>query len=258
MFIDTHAHLDMHEFDGDREDMLRRAVQGAVTRIISIGTDLPSSCKALELSKRYDYVFCTVGYHPHHAKDLDRHTLEELVKLAREPWVVGWGEIGLDFFRDHSPRQKQLAAFEEQLDVAAQMDLPVIIHDREAHKEIMGILKRKQGVSRRGVFHCFSGDERMAMALVDMGFYISIPGTVTYKNASVVQGVATKVPLEYLLIETDAPYLSPAPHRGKRNEPLFVTHTARKIAELRGMDLRELALITWENAARLFRLGPTP
>lgn len=254
MVTDSHAHLDMPEYDQDRDEVLKRAFQGGVQRIITIGIDLASSLKALELAGKYDFIFSTVGYHPHNAKEVDPNVLDRLSQLAREPKVVAWGEIGLDFFRRHSSPERQRAAFHEQLDLARLLDLPVIIHSRDANEEIVQDLRKRKNHNQNGVVHCFSGDYRTAVELVDMGFYISIPGTVTYKNASVVQDVAARLPLDHLLVETDAPYLTPVPHRGKRNEPLFVTHTVRKIAELRHLDFEEVAARTSENAKRLFRL----
>ncbi|MEW6665941.1 MAG: TatD family hydrolase [Thermodesulfobacteriota bacterium] len=254
MVTDSHAHLDMPEYDQDRDEVLKRAFQAGVRRIIAIGTDLESSLKALEIAGKYEGIFSTVGYHPHNAKDLDANVLDRLRQLALEPKVVAWGEIGLDFFRRHSPPDRQRAAFHDQMDLARQLGLPVIIHSRDANKEILQGLRMRKNSGQSGVVHCFSGDYRMAVELLDLGFYISIPGTVTYKNASVVQDVATRLPLDRLLVETDAPYLTPVPHRGKRNEPLFVTHTVRKIAELRHLDFEEVAERTSENTKRLFRL----
>jgi TatD DNase family protein len=167
---------------------------------------------------------------------------------------VAWGEIGLDFYRRYSPPQVQVAAFKRQLEMATDLDLPVIIHDREAHTELLEILEEMPRRKAGGVIHCFSGDYDMAMALIEMGYHISIPGTVTYKKAIQVHEVATRIPLERMLVETDAPFLAPVPFRGKRNEPLFVTYTARKIAELRNMDFQEVALQTSENAKRVFGL----
>jgi TatD DNase family protein len=168
--------------------------------------------------------------------------------------VVAWGEIGLDFYRNYSEVQNQVEIFELQLDKALELGLPVIIHDRDAHNEVMGIVNKRKDMNQKGVIHCFSGDYDLAMAFIDLGYYISIPGTVTYKNALKTQDVAARMPIDRLLIETDAPFLSPLPHRGKRNEPLFVKHTAHKIAELRNMDFEELALQTTLNAKRLFGL----
>jgi len=254
MLVDSHAHLDMEDFDEDRQATLDRALEGGITHIISIGTDLSSSLKALELANTYDFVFSSVGYHPHHATDMDKQVIRELEGLVSEPKVVAWGEIGLDFYRRYSPPDMQVAAFKRQLEMAYDLDLPVIIHDREAHTELLEILRQMTKGKARGVIHCFSGDYEMAMALIAMGYHISIPGTVTYKKATQVHEVATRIPLERMLVETDAPFLAPVPFRGKRNEPLFVTYTARKIAELRNMDFQEVALQTSENTKRVFGL----
>jgi TatD DNase family protein len=254
MLVDSHAHLDMKDFDGDRQATLDRALEGGISHIISIGTDLSSSRKALELTKIYDFVFSSVGYHPHHATDTDLQVLKELEELVSEPKVVAWGEIGLDFYRRYSPPDIQVKTFKQQLEMAVALDLPVIIHDREAHAELLEILRQMTKRGGKGVIHCFSGDYEMAMALIEMGYHISIPGTVTYKKALQVHEVATRIPLERMLIETDAPFLAPVPHRGKRNEPLFVTYTAQKIAELRNMNFEEVALQTTENAKRVFNL----
>jgi TatD DNase family protein len=248
----------MKDFDKDRQATLDRALEGGITHIVTIGTDLSTSRKALELANTYDFVFSSVGYHPHHATDIDQHVLRELEGLVSEPKVVAWGEIGLDFYRRYSPPDMQVEAFKQQLDLAGDLDLPVIIHDREAHAELLEVLKQKTRGKDKGVIHCFSGDYDMAMVLIEMGYHISIPGTVTYKKALQVHEVATKIPLERLLVETDAPFLAPVPHRGKRNEPLFVTYAAQKIAELRNMDFQELALQTSENAKRVFDLPDNP
>ena len=254
MLIDSHAHLEMNEFKKDREQVLERALQGGITHIITIGIDLRSSIKALEMADKYDFIFSSIGYHPHNANDIDPHKLKELGRLVSEPKVIAWGEIGLDFYRRHSPPEKQVEAFEQQVEMAVHFDLPVIIHDREAHRQVYEILRKKGGREHKGVIHCFSADYEYAMKFIEMGYYISIPGTVTYKNALQVQDVASRIPLEYLLVETDAPFLAPVPERGKRNEPIFVTHTAKKIAQLRNMDFQEFARQTSENAKRLFNL----
>jgi TatD DNase family protein len=254
MLIDSHAHLDMEEFEGDLPEVLTRALESGLTEIISIGIDLNSSVKALELARKHDFVYSTVGYHPHNAKEADIKVLGDLADLASDPKVVAWGEIGLDFFRRHSPLQSQIEVFERQLDMAGDLGLPVIIHDREAHEQLSEILRKRRS-HPAGVIHCFSGDYALARFIIDKGFYISIPGTVTYKKADLVREVAARLPLERLLVETDAPYLAPVPHRGKRNEPAFVKYTAQEIARLRGMDFDELARATSENARTLFKLG---
>jgi TatD DNase family protein len=253
MLIDSHAHLDMEDFDADRDLVINRARLGGVARIVTIGIDLASSRKAIEIAKKYDFVYATVGCHPHNANEADVRDLEKLRALTSEPKVVAWGEIGLDFFRRHSPPDKQVKAFERQLDIAFEQDLPVIIHDRDAHTDLLSILKNRKRLYR-GVIHCFSGNYDLAMALIEMGFCISFPGTVTYKNAADTQTAASRIPLERLLVETDCPYLTPVPFRGKRNEPLYVKHTAEKIAQLRQMELDQLADATSANTIRLFNL----
>jgi TatD DNase family protein len=253
MLIDSHAHLDMEEFDADLDPVIRRAVQGGVERIVTIGVDLLSSSKAIEIAKKHAFIYATVGYHPHNAGKADARDLESLRTLTSEPKVVAWGEIGLDFFRRHSPPEKQVKAFERQLDIASEQGLPVIIHDRDAHKDLLSILKSRKR-QYRGVIHCFSGNYDLAMALIELGFYISFPGTVTYKNAVEIQVAATKIPLDRLMVETDCPYLTPVPFRGKRNEPLYVKHSAEKIAQLRQMEFEELACSTSANTIRLFNL----
>ena len=253
MLIDSHAHLDMDDFDDDRDLVIKRARLGGIGRIITIGIDLASSRKSIEIAQKYEFVYATVGYHPHNAKEAEVRDLERLRALAAEPKVVAWGEIGLDFFRRHSPPEKQVEAFERQLDMAFEQNLPVIIHDRDAHADLLRILESRKR-QYQGVIHCFSGNYDLAMALIEMGFHISCPGTVTYKNAVETQTAASRIPLERLLVETDCPYLTPVPFRGKRNEPLYVKHTAEKIAQLRQLDFKQLAEATSANTIRLFSL----
>jgi TatD DNase family protein len=258
MLIDSHAHLEMKDFNKDRAQVIERALKAGITHIITIGTDLPSSVKALHLANEYDFIFSSIGYHPHNAKNLDPGALKELSGMAGESKIVAWGEIGLDYYRNLSPSEKQIEAFEQQLDLAIHFNLPVIIHSREADKELLEILKKRGDNKYRGVIHCFSGNYDLAMTFVQMGFYISIPGIVTYKNAFKVQDVASRLPLDRMLLETDAPFLTPVPKRGKRNEPLFVTYTAKEIANLRKTDFEEVARRTSENTKRLFRLPDSP
>ena len=258
MLIDTHAHLDMQDYDEDRQEVIDRALQGGIGHIITVGIDLQSSIRALKLANSHDFIYSTVGYHPHNADHVDTRDLEGLAALTTEPKVVAWGEIGLDFYREWSQPDKQREAFEKQLDLARHHDLPLVIHCREAHRDLLEILKRKEDGPYRGVIHCFSGDYNLAMDLIAMGFHISIPGTVTYPKALQVQDVASRIPMERLLLETDAPFLAPVPKRGRRNEPLFVVHTAQKIAELRKMDYEDVGLQTSENAMKLFALLAKP
>lgn len=254
MFIDSHSHLDMKPFDKDRQQVLERALEDGIDYLITIGIDIPSSLKALRLAHQYDFVFSTIGFHPHHASDMDTLALVELNRLVSEPKIVAWGEIGLDFFHHHSPSETQKRVFRQQLEMAMDVDLPVIIHDRDAHEEMLELLEKTGHRGHKGVIHCFSGDYDLAMTLIEMGFYISIPGTVTYENAFQIQNVAARIPLERMLLETDAPYLAPVPKRGKRNEPSFVTYTAKKIAQLRDITFEEVGRQTSENAKTLFSL----
>jgi len=251
MAIDTHAHLEMEAFDGDREAVLARAAEAGITAIVTVGTTLPDCEKAVALTRLYKPVYAAVGIHPHEVKDIDAATYDALRVLARHEKVVAIGEIGLDFFYNLSPHEVQLQHFREQLDLAEELDLPVIIHDREAHPEILDILRPLKG-RLRGVLHCFSGDWTMARECLDLGFHLSVAGPVTYKKADQLRAVAREMPLERLLIETDAPYLAPQPYRGKRNEPAYVMETARVLAELRDMPVDELERRTASNARHLF------
>jgi TatD DNase family protein len=251
MFVDSHAHLEMREFDRDRDDVVRRAVEGGVDYILTVGTT-PRECrKAVEIARAHPSVYAAVGIHPHDTKSIDDKTYVLLKKLAREEKVVAYGEIGLDFYRNLSSRETQMRCFEEQLAVATDLSLPVIIHDREAHQQTVAILKNWQG-STGGVIHCFSGDAAMAMSCLEMGYFISIAGPVTYAKSERLWEVVRQVPLDRLLIETDAPYLTPQPQRGKRNEPAYVAYTAKKVAELKGLSVQEVGRATAANAMKLF------
>ena len=252
MLIDSHAHLDMQDFDEDRVEVIDRALEGGVTHIITVGIDLDSSISALELARKHESVYAAVGYHPHNAQKCDSKYLDKLSETTLEPKVVAWGEIGLDFYRRYSPKDDQLKIFLRQLEIADDLNLPVIIHDREAHNDVLTILKKMGKSERKGVIHCFSGDIDLAMAFIELGYYISIPGTVTYKKALQTKEVASNIPLEYMLVETDAPFLAPVPKRGKRNEPLFVNFTAQEIARLRNIEFEEVAEQTSKNAKTLF------
>jgi TatD DNase family protein len=250
MLIDSHAHLEMKEFDCDREEMIKRAGQAGVNFVITVGTNLALSRKAVELAEKHKNIYATVGIHPHDVVNTDNKTFDNFRELAHGKKVVAYGEIGLDFFRNISPQEKQIDLFGRQLELAKELQLPVIIHDRDAHEQTLKMVKAS-GL-RRGVFHCFSGDYNMARQCIDLGFYISVSGLVTFNKAKTIQDVARRVPLSSLLLETDAPYLTPIPHRGKRNEPSFIIHTAKKVAELKGLSLEEVAQATTQNAKKLF------
>ena len=252
MLIDSHAHLEMKEFDADRDEVIKRAGDEGVDFVVTVGTNLKLSLKAVDLAEKNENIYATVGVHPHDVDKTDKDTWEALRELANahNDKIVAYGEIGLDFFRNISPQKKQLEIFGIQLELAQEINLPVIIHDREAHEQTLEIVKAS-GV-RRGVFHCFSGDYEMAKKCIDLGFYISIPGVVTFDKAKTIQDVARRVPLSSLLLETDAPYLAPVPHRGKRNEPSFIIHTAKKVAEIKNISWTEVAQTTARNAMNLF------
>lgn len=251
----------MRDYDSDRDSVIRRAFAVGVDAMLSIGIDLSSSRDSIELAGRYTGVYATVGFHPHDASGLDDSSYGELTLLGRQPKVVAVGEIGLDFYRNLSPREVQLAAFQRQLDLASQLGLPVVVHDRDAHREIVSTLKRwvastPTGSGRwRGVIHCFSGDLAFAEECLALGFLISLSGTVTYPNAVALAEIARSLPLEYLLVETDSPFLSPHPYRSKRNEPSNARSVAEKIAALRGIGPQEVAEVTTRNAVSLFGLG---
>ncbi len=261
MLVDTHAHLDFSKFEEDRQAVLTRAWEAGLGAIVTIGVDLPSSQRAVALAEAYEGVYATVGMHPHDAKKLDGEVLARFRELGRHEKVVAVGEIGLDFYRDLSPRDVQQRAFQAQLAWAGRLGKPVVIHDREAHETLMEVLvewAEEQWGSplegRLGVLHTFSGDLAMAELAVELGFYISIAGPVTYQNAGQLPEVVRTLPLERLLVETDAPFLAPHPHRGRRNEPAYVRLVAERIAALRGVPWAEVAEATTTNAQHLFGL----
>ncbi len=254
MLIDTHAHLDMPEFDGDRNEVVKRAQDGGVDYIITVGIDLESCKSAMQLAEEFEFVYAIVGIHPHNAKDVDATSYDLLRACARHDKVRALGEMGLDFFRNHSPREVQLTRFREQVALAREVHLPVVIHDRDAHRETLAILKEEKAVDVGGVIHCFSGDYAMASVCMDMGFYISIPGTVTFNKAQTLQEVVRRIPLERVLIETDCPFLAPAPFRGKRNEPAYVQYVARAIGEIKKVGFETVAAVTSANARSLFSI----
>lgn len=241
----------MREFDRDRDQVINRALGAGLDLIVTVGTNLQDCLKAVDITRQYPCVYAILGIHPHEVKDITPPVYESLKKLAASEKVVGYGEIGLDFFRNLSPRDIQIRRFEEQLELARELDLPIVIHDRDAHKETLERLRKWPG-QRRGIVHCFSGDARMAQECVEMGFYISITGAVTFKKSERLLEVVRKTPLERILIETDAPFLTPEPNRGKRNEPAYVVFTARKIAEIKGIPTEEVGRVTSQNARAVF------
>lgn len=254
MLIDSHAHLEMPEFRKDLSEVLQRAKDSGIEYIFTVGTEKKDWKRALEIASSYPNIYAILGVHPHNAKEIDHETYPALKKLCRHEKVKAYGEIGLDFYRNHSPRDIQLNRFREQIGLAKELKLPIVIHDREAHQETLEILKSEKAWENGGIIHCFSGDEQMAKACIEMGFYISIPGSITYKNAGPFHEIVKRLPLESLLVETDAPFLTPVPFRGKRNEPSYVRYTAEKIAEVKKVPFEKVAEVTSENALRVFRL----
>ena len=254
MLIDTHCHLDMEAFDSDRDEVIKRAFEAQIKYIINVGSDREGNIRGLDLSAKYPNIYSASGIHPHDAKMLDESLYNELKKWVRQPKVVAVGEIGLDYHYMHSPKGVQVEAFIRQIALARETDLPIIVHSREAHNDTLRIL-REEATDITGVLHCFSGDIEMAKKAMELGFYISIAGPVTFKNAANLKEIAEFIPDDFLLIETDAPYLTPVPMRGKRNEPSFLTYTAQVISEIRGVAVSDLARITTLNAMRLFKIG---
>src|SRR5687768_6710522 len=259
MFVDSHAHIDGPEFDADREDVIQRAHAAGVAAILNVGTGDPHSGalqRAIELGKSHQSIYTAIGTHPHDAR-LYTDEAEERIKslIQGGERVLAWGEIGLDFHYDNSPRDVQVAVFKRQLHAARDLNLPVIIHTREAEAETIEILQSDyDGADRRGVFHCFSGSEELAKRAIDLGFMISFSGIVTFKKADELRNIARQVPLDRLLIETDCPYLTPVPHRGKRNEPAYVVEVGGCLAGVHGVDVNQLAHITTENFMWFFSL----
>jgi TatD DNase family protein len=250
--IDTHAHLTSSAFDDDREAVLTRAAEAGVERVIEIGYDLPTSRAALALSERFPQIYAVVGLQPNHIHEAPADWLMQVRELAAHPRVVAIGEIGLDYYWMHVPPADQADVFRVQIDLARELGLPIVIHSRDAHADTLAILRDSaQGVT--GVLHSFSGDWAYAQQCLASGFRLSFSGPLTFAKATVLHEVGRRAPLDQILIETDSPYLSPHPFRGRRNEPARVRFVAEKLAELREQPLTAIAAATWENAAALFR-----
>jgi TatD DNase family protein len=259
MLIDSHAHLDMPHFDADRDAVIARAWEAGVAAMLTLGVDATSSQRAVTLAQQYEGVFAAVGIHPHEAKQATPEDYKALMGLAREyeaNRIVAWGEIGLDYHYDHSPRDVQQREFRRQIRLARELDLPVCIHSRDAHDDVLTILDEEHAIDVGVVMHCFSGDEQVARRCLDLGFYISFAGPVTFTNARQLPAVVRLVPDDRLLIETDAPYLSPHPWRGRehRNEPARVAIIAARLAELRGIGVEAVGQLATQNFKTLFKV----
>ena len=255
LLVDSHAHLDGSQYDADREETIARATQQGISHILTVGCDLASSAASVELAQKYEQIYAAVGVHPHDATEINDKTIEHLRELLGQPKVVALGEIGLDFYRDRSPREIQRQAFRRQIRLANEASKPLIIHDRDAHDEVLQILREEDAKDIGGVMHCFSGDLAMARKFLELGFYLSFPGTITYPKNEEAREVVRAIPIDRMLVETDCPYLAPQSFRGKRNEPALVRHTAEKIAEIKELSLEDVARVTSRNCFDLFGIG---
>ncbi len=255
MLVDTHAHLNDEQFAEDREEVISRAKENGVETIINIGFNKETILSTLELIEQYDFIYGAVGWHPNDAHTMSQEDLEWIEELTRHPKIVAIGEIGLDYYWDYAPKDIQQEVFRKQIRLAKKVNLPIIIHNRDAHQDVLSILEEEGANEIGGIMHSFSGSTEMALQCIDMGFYISFSGPITFKNAKKPKEVAAKIPLDRILVETDAPYLTPEPNRGKRNESAYVRFVAEKIAELRDMNVEEIEQITTENAKRVLKFG---
>lgn len=253
MFIDSHAHIQLDRFDSDRSVVIERAKNSQVSIILVVGFDISTSHLAVELADRYDHIYATVGLHPHDAKRFTPQTLREIALLAEHPKVVALGEMGLDYHRNLSPKSVQKRVFEEQLDLATQLDLPIVVHNRNAFDDILSILENRLQLTG-GVLHCFSENTKSMDRVIDVGFHIGIGGPVTYKKSQDLKQVVKVMPADSFLIETDCPWLAPQLRRGKRNEPAYITEIATKIAELRQVTIESVGQTSSQNFRKLFSI----
>ncbi len=253
MYFDTHAHYDDEQFDEDRDGVLTDLYNQGVELVVDPASNMASSRKVLEIADKYPFVYCAVGVHPHDADEMTADSLDELRKMTENKKVVAIGEIGLDYHYDLSPRDIQKARFYDQLELASELKIPAIIHEREAVQDCLDIITQFKDI--KGVVHCFSGSWETAEKILDMGWYLSFTGAVTFKNARKAPEVVTKMPADRIMIETDSPYMAPVPVRGRRNDSRNLPYIAAKIAELRGMTTEEVAALTLENGKRFFNIG---
>lgn len=255
LLVDTHCHLTMPEFNEDRDEVIKRAIDNCVVKMINIGYDYESSLEGIKLAEKYPEVFTTIGFHPHESKYFSPQILEKFKPLISHPKVVGIGETGLDFYKNYSPKDEQKTVFRKLIKLAQEYNLPLIIHCRDAYPSVFKILEEEKSSNLKIIFHCFSGNTEVAQACIDKGYFISLAGPITFKNAKELKEVVQKIPLDHLLIETDAPYLTPEPKRGKRNEPENVRFIAKKIAEILKESEGVVAQNVFHNALSLFNLG---
>jgi TatD DNase family protein len=252
--IDSHAHLDFDRFKNDRDEVIQRAKSNGIINIINVGSNLASSHRSLQLSQQYEMIYAVVGVHPHEAKNLDKKALQVLKDLSKADKVVAIGEIGLDFHYDNSPRDKQRDAFRKQLQLAKEINLPVVIHSRDADQDTIKILKEEKMQNHNILLHSYTGGAEMADEALAMGFYFSAGGIVTFNSAQELKNIMQKIPLSRILLETDSPYLAPSPHRGKRNEPMYVKEVGKYIATLKNTTFEKVAETTTQNTKRFFNI----
>ncbi len=255
MLVDSHAHLDGKQFAEDLDATVKRATENGISHILTIGCDLQSSADSIKVAEQYDNIYAAVGVHPHDATEINSQALEKLRTMLSHPKVVALGEIGLDFYRDRSPRDVQRNAFRKQIRLAHEVNKPIVVHDRDAHTEVIDILREENASKTGGVLHCFSGDLNMAKQCLDLGFYLSFTGTITYPKNNAIREIIKQIPIDRMLIETDCPYLTPQKFRGKRNEPAYVRFTAEKMAEIKGLTIDDVARVTSRNCYDLFGFG---
>ncbi|KPL06489.1 hypothetical protein AMJ86_08350 [bacterium SM23_57] len=254
MLSDTHTHLDFPEFDTDRDTVIQRAIQSGVVLMINIGINIETSRQALEIANNHPKIFATAGFHPHNALEATADAMDQMEKLIQNPWVIAIGEVGLDYYRDLSPRSRQQEVFREMIDVAKRTELPLVIHTRNAHRDTLSILDDMGMPERGGVFHCFSGDLSFANEVLQRGFHVSFTGNITFKNSQLPR-IAKEIPIQKILLETDCPFLAPIPHRGKRSEPVMVQAVAKTLADIHGMSVEKVGEICTLAARQLFNIS---
>ena len=254
MLIDSHAHIQGKEYAGEVEAVIARAREAGVGKIIAVGGagDISSNTEAIALARTFPDIYATVGMHPHDAKDVGEDELQKLKELTSHPKVIAVGETGLDYYYDHSPREVQRRVFAEFIHLARETGLPIVVHERDAANDAAQLLRGEGEGKIRGVIHCFTGNYEAACAYLDLGFYISFTGIITFKNADPLREVVRKLPLEKMFVETDSPYLTPMPYRGRRNEPAYVRYVAETVARIKGLSLEEVARVTTQNVQELF------
>jgi len=258
MLFDSHAHYDDERFDEDRDQVILNAHKSGVSYILNASSDMESSFESVRLAEKFEFVYAAVGIHPHNALEINDSIMARLADLASKNKVVAIGETGLDYHYDFCPREAQKYCFAQHIYLARQLGLPLIIHDREAHNDVLNLIEREKAKEVGGVFHCYSGSVEMADRVLKNNFYISVGGAVTFKNARKLVEVVRHVPLDRLLIETDCPYMTPEPYRGRRNHSGYVRLVAEKVAEIKGLEFEEIAKVTSENARRLFGINSQP